>query len=106
MVNKDIPFPLMIEFMTTLGDINKRWFKKLKDNRLQEIKEITSKEVQTGKIDITDERIIKVFSENTDKYLFGDLSFWYIETNKIYELKHNAEDKSDNKCDEGYYIEE
>ena len=59
-----------------------------------------------GRYSALQERIIKVFSENTDKYLFGDLSFWYIETNKIYELKQDMENKSDNPCDEGYYIEE
>ncbi len=106
MDSKDKPFPLMTEFMSTLEENNRRWFKKLNDNKLQEIQKVTSKEVQTGKIDITDERIIKLFSENTDKYLFGDISFWYIETNKIYELKYNVEDKSNNKCDEGYYIKE
>ena len=106
------PFPLMDKFMTTLEkDKKPRWFKKLDNERLLEILRITSKEIHNNKIKSDDERIIKLMTDNTARLDNGqiiplDFSFWYIETNKIYELKKDIKNKANNPCDEGYYIEE
>lgn len=93
-------FPLLKDFYCTIEkEENKRWFKLVRDEIIEEVIRVTPSDMRENRY--KEENIEKVFTDGSfEKYKVNAplaFSFWYVKTEKTLELKQD---------EEGFYIEE